>query len=74
MVELMQKYDFSEGALSIGGMLKRIEYFLEGHNFGVLVVGHLPDMSVSPAAKLLDERIPPEHVSLNFLRHFRFLF
>ena len=53
MVELVQEDDFAESALGIGGVLERIEYFLEGESLVGFFISYFPDVPVGSAAKLL---------------------
>lgn len=70
MVELVQEDDFAESALGVGGVLERIEYFLEGEGLVGFFIGYFPDMPVGSAAQLLHQGVFPKDMVLYLFAHF----
>lgn len=64
--ELLQKYDFSEGALSVCRILKSIEVLLKRYNLPCALVHGFPDNAISPCALFLEELVAFEHMGFYF--------
>ena len=69
VAQLHQKHDFPVGPLGVGRVIKRIEVLLEGFHLFALLVGHFPDVAVSPAADLLDDVESGQNVRFYVLAH-----
>jgi hypothetical protein len=68
-VQLLQKHDFSEGALGIGCILESIETFLQGDYLSRFLVDGLPHNAIGTSPELLDNLVLSENVTVNVLAH-----